>query len=634
MKNLLELDLNQLLDIEIQVATKTTESLFNAPSSVTVFTRQEIRDMGIQSLEELLNFVPGFQTFRSGVINDSYMVAARGQSTAPTSYNILFLLDGQRLNDDLTGGALLFNRFISLAHVKQVEVIRGPGSALYGTSAFTGVVNIVTETDLNEAYAAIGNFNGREVHANLSQDMEKNGKISVFARYYSDEGDQYGSDFTHHVNPAEDATQDPRDSAEFYLTWQNKRLRINARHLQNRQRDFTSFATITDELTWTKNRHQFINFSYQLIDDKPLTLSVSGGYTNIKWESRFKSPASPFLSGIINRQTESHLKLEGSYCFNDKHRLLAGLFMRRPELDAYSLLSNAPTDGGELVRTSTNAEIGTREINGVYLQNQFRINSALTTTVGIRYDHYSDFGDTVNPRAALIWTPKGGNTFKLMYGEAFRAPSKLQLGTASNLDPGNPNLSPETIETFELAWRKRYQHGYSGLTWFHSRSRDSIDSIPDANSAVGASFANLPDALTTSGVEVEAGIELKDWRVKAAYTWLSDTEEDPRRTSEQAFSLIANYAHQQWNLNLSGYYFSATEQFSLDSSRQQARTSLDAYQVWHGALRYDWNKDLSLILKVNNLFDKDYASATTLTAFPNGLPNRGRSYFTGVTLRF
>ena len=635
MDGLLELKLEQLMNVEIQVATKTNETIFDAPSSVTVFTRQEIREMGVHSLEELLNFVPGFQTFRSGVINDSYMVAARGQSTAPTSYNILFLLDGQRLNDDLTGGALLFNRFITLANVKQVEVIRGPGSALYGTSAFTGVVNIVTETDLNEAYTAIGSFNGREFYTNLSRATGRNGEVSLFARYYTDDGARYGTDFTRHVNPAEDATRDPRDSAEFYLTWKwNKRLRINVRHMQSRLKDFTSFATITDGLTWTKNRHQFINFSYRLLDDKPWQLSVTGGYTEIKWESRFKRASSAFSSGAVNRQAEPYAGLEGSHFFSDKHQVLAGLIVRRPDLREYSLLSNAPTDGGEFVRMSTNAKIGTRTIGGVYFQDQFQINSALSTTSGIRYDYYSDFGGTLNPRAALAWSPGAGNTFKLMYGQAFRAPSKLQLGTESNLDPGNPNLSPETIETLELAWRKRYDNGYSGLTWFHSRTDDRIDSVPDSSTVVGARFANLSESLITSGLEMEAGIEIKGLRVKVGYTWLNDTEKEPRRTSEHAFSLITNYAYHKWNLNLSGYYFSEMEQFSLDRFGQQIRSCLDAYQVWQSAVRYAWNKDLSVVITVDNLFDADYASATTLTAFPDGLPNRGRTYFAGVEIRF
>ncbi len=634
MDNLLKLNLEQLLMVEISVASKTGQTTSEAPSSVTVFSRQEILETGIHSLEELLNFVPGFQTFHAGITGKSYMVAGRGQSTAPTSYNILFLLDGQRLNDDATGGALLLNRLISLANVKQVEVIRGPGSALYGTSAFTGVVNIVTETGLSEAYAGAGNLDGRKFYANLSHAGECS-KVSLFASHYSDDGDIYGSDFTHMVNPAEDSTRDPYQADEFYLTWEwDKKLRVNARYMQNHADDFTSFSTVANGLNKAKNRHNFINFSYQLFDSEQWGLAVSGGYAEMKWKSQLKRASSPFLGGSDSEQTESNIGLEGHYHFSNGHQLLAGLLVRHLDLKKHFLLSNKPSNGGELVRTIPLAELSVRKVFGIYLQDQYQINTRLSMTLGLRYDHYSDFGGTANPRAALSWSPDADNTFKLMYGEAFRAPSKVQLGTDSNLDSGNPDLYPETIQTFELAWQKQYSKGHTGITWFHSHTKNRIGYILDKNTISGTRFNNDSQTLTTGGFELEAGLEIDRFRLRATYTLLTDTEENPRHVSDQALTLIANYTYRDWNLNLSGYHFSDMEQFGLDTAKRPVYRILDGYQVWHSAVRYTLNKKFTLTARVNNLFDKDYAHPVGGIVFPDGIPNRGRSYLVGMEMQF
>ena len=94
---LFTLSLEELMEVDISVASKREETVFAAPSSVTVFTRQEIQAMGVTSLEELLNFAPGFVSFRESVFGDGYMVAARGRTTPQASYNILFMLNGQAL---------------------------------------------------------------------------------------------------------------------------------------------------------------------------------------------------------------------------------------------------------------------------------------------------------------------------------------------------------------------------------------------------------------------------------------------------------------------------------------------------------------------------------------------------------
>lgn len=168
-KKLRDLTIAELMNVIVISASKSEEEIVDAPSSVIVFTHKEIESMGISSLEELLNFVPGFQTTRDVEQGTATRISARGRSSA-LSESILFLLNGQRLNDLYTGGASLLNRMIPVENIKQVEIIRGPGSALYGSNAFLGVVNIQTLDDINSFDIKFGTENSREIAANFTQD--------------------------------------------------------------------------------------------------------------------------------------------------------------------------------------------------------------------------------------------------------------------------------------------------------------------------------------------------------------------------------------------------------------------------------------------------------------------------------
>ena len=143
------------LSVPITVASRSEEELGKAPSMVTVFTRSEIQAMGVRTLEELLNYVPGYQVF-SEIENGLQGFISARHSRSALSNTVLVLLDGVRLNNSHTGEATLLTRLISMDQVRQVEIIRGPGSALYGANAFLGVVNIVSEKELSEANIGIG----------------------------------------------------------------------------------------------------------------------------------------------------------------------------------------------------------------------------------------------------------------------------------------------------------------------------------------------------------------------------------------------------------------------------------------------------------------------------------------------
>ena len=195
---LLELTLDELLGLEINIASRSTNTVFAAPSSVSVFTRDDLKRMGVRSLEELLNYVPGVQVSRSQSTGVADTPSFRGRRTDQNSApSVLLLLDGRRLNSPVEGGGF-FNKLNNLDWVKQIEIIRGPGSTLYGANAFNGVINVITQTQERQVNLRVGELDTRELSLQLSDELNVFGQTlsaSIFAHKVSDAGEDYAPFF-------------------------------------------------------------------------------------------------------------------------------------------------------------------------------------------------------------------------------------------------------------------------------------------------------------------------------------------------------------------------------------------------------------------------------------------------------
>lgn len=659
-KDLLELSLEELLEIEVVVASQTEETIFDAPASVTVFTRQQLQRMGVDSVEEVLNFVPGFFASRESVFADGYMVSARGTTTPQSSYNILFLLDGQRLNNELRGGALdVYGHFLSLANIKQIEIIRGPGSASYGTGAVTGVVNIITATDLNNAMLSVGHLNSRDAHLNLSRKGRIDGKswsLSLFARYFEDQGQSYPNLFS--KNPA--TVADPRQGRDVQFRFQFDKLQLNIRHNQRREEDFYIIESFRNDVNYLDGQQNSINLDYNFLNNKHWDIHFKANYTQSIGKSLIESVSQEKLltlpSSVTTAQrvaalqyTDSEenswqLGISGEYRINPNHALFAGLSHYRLssgkiidssnyDLTQLNKLLSQKNPTGNLVfydpmrATHTIPPDTTRDVTGFYLQHKYKLNKQLALTWGGRYDHYSDVGSSFTPRIAMVYSPTEKTKFKWMYGEAFRAPA---IRNVAGTGIANPDLKPEKIKTMEMAWLQQHQNFQTAVTYFYSRALDRIDTglIPGTTDR---RFINVSDNVDTAGLEMEASTQIsKRLSLRTAYTRLQKTEENPRRFPKQTFSWIANYHYDDWDFNLNGFYQDSVQQ-QMTGNRF---VNLASHWVINSSLRYALSDKLTIFSKINNLLDEEYYSSTKSAAFTQGLPTRGRTYAVGVEWQF
>lgn len=625
-ETLMDMNLEDLINIKVISASKREQSIKKAPSTMTVFSRQEIKAMGITTLEELLNFVPGFQASRETVYNQGYRVISRGQSTPQASYNILFMIDGQRLNTDFSGGALALNHFITLANVKQVEIIRGPGSALYGTGAFTGVVNIITMTEGNEVSASLGNLNSRELHTLLSHE-EGNWKTSIFAHYFQDHGQSYEKHYFPNNSTAE-TIHDPRQGtdANLNLTWKDQSA-IGLRYTKRKLDGFWGANnTYGEQLSYLETEQPILSLQHTLLNTDHNKLAFYTHYATAKLEQGVGLHIGnrAVQESSLVREQEWQLGIDGRHNINSQHELTAGIEWRQPKLLERNTKHTDFITGNLL--QNTDQKTGGRDIIGIHVQHHYDNNSNLESTLGIRFDHYSDFGNTTNPRLGLVYTPIPNTQFKFLYGQAFRAPSFQQLWTVGL---GNPNLRPETVKTLELAWTQNYAKLQSTLTYFQSRTKNRIDTMLFPN---GRIFANLA-SLETSGWELDASSKIDNWLLRLTYTHLTETVEHPQNVSNRMFSTILNYQQGAWNVNLNGHYQNQMEQ-DINNAGQLATLPIPASWVWNSAIRYNWSDHITWIAQVQNLADEETISPTKLAPLKEGLPNRGRTFSLGIEIQF
>ncbi len=637
------LSLEDLFNIEITIASKTEETIADAPSSVTVFARAEIESMGIFNLRDLLNFVPGFQSTMVNSDGQYHAVQPRGRKTsAGISPDVLFLIDGQRLNDSHSGGASTFSRLLSLGYVKQVEIIRGPGSALYGSNAFLGVVNVVTESQSNEAYLKGGENGQIEGRASFSKTLG-DWNISLYMGAFSDDGHDYHFDAETSILQDDIVTTDPREGGDAYLSMEYKRLTIKARYQERSFDNFFNFNFAPTDININKSWESSANVSYKIVDNDRFKLKGRLEYMRHRWRAYTEIVPvfdPPFRAGPYYWNTDAIASLDMDYQFTDNQQFIAGLFYRNTENENLKALTNYTPFGsfenshdGPVVADNAVPGEEDRQVWGAYLQDKITINDQFTLFVGARFDNYSDFGSTFNPRGGAIYSTPFNSKIKALYGSAFRAPSLTEIYNESPTRESNPDLGPEEVETIELVYIQDFgTRARLAVTLFQSDISNEIVGV-----AVGdeqkTKFENDGRTESTGG-EFELSWALTDSiLLKGTFTTIFDYKQvrpnqqaQPLRDSYDNYgSIILNYRGVNWSANINGIFRDKIESFS----------GQDSYFLANAKVAYRISSYLTIDVTAENVFDEQYSTyADDFLILGGAVPNRGRQASLGLKFQF
>jgi iron complex outermembrane receptor protein len=508
--DLTELSLEELMDIEvIYAASKHEQKLSEAPSSVTIVTGDEIKLFGYRTLAEVLGQVTGFYTTYDR--NYRY-VGVRGFSR-PGDYNtrILVTIDGIRHNDNVYHSGILGSGFpLDIELIDRIEVVRGPGSSLYGASAFFAVVNIVTKdgSDLDGLQisgqgGSYGTYAGRLSYG----DKFKNGLEILGSGTYSDSKGQdlYFQEFDDPATNngiAEGGDYDQLNHYFFEVTYQAFTLR--ALHAEREKGIPTAPWGIyfnTDQ-NRTIDKWRSLNLEFNHAFQNQLGIHGHLYYDRYDFKGEYAwdwaDPGDP-PDVILNKDTVigdrigSELRLSKN--LYQKHTVTVGAEFR------YNIRQNQENFDIDPYWSYLDDEQSST-VWALFAQDQFQLTDELLFNVGLRYDHYETFNGTVNPRAALILSPLDKTNLKLLYGRAFRAPSSYELyyNDGDETQKANPDLEPERINTLELVLEQYIGDHLLGIVSVYDYQIEDLISFTEDEEGI-LFFDNL-ESVRAQGIEL------------------------------------------------------------------------------------------------------------------------------------
>jgi iron complex outermembrane receptor protein len=654
----------------VSIATGNKTLIHKAPSTATVITALEIQQMGAVEIDEVLETVAGLHvSYKNGTHFPLYTF--RGIYSG-FNQQVLMLINGVPITNIFTGNRSQVWGGMTVESIARIEVIRGPGSAIYGADASSGVINIVTKSGGaikgSEIGYRKGSFSTDDFWLTHGWEM---GDLTGFFSYERHKTDGYelfvdidGQSFLDSVFGT-NASLAPGFAGQFkhndelrlkldYQAWQLN-LGYQKRRIDVGLGIGEAIGPGTDEFSDRWNA----DISYEttkLIENWKISTRFSYFSTTQEFDSNliiFPAGADiglggPFPEGVIGNPEvfEKHYRT-GIVARNESmtdHDWTIGFGHNISDLYKVKESKNFAfgPDGEYLPPGSPIVDVtdtdfvflpeDDRRNNYLFIQDIWHLAKDWELTTGIRYDDYSDFGSTINPRVALVWTTSINLTSKFLYGSAFRAPSFAEMRNINNpTNLGNPDLNPETIDTFELAFD---YHPYSGLNYgvsfFRYDWQDIIRFTPDQG-ATTKTAQNIGEQ-QAYGFEVEFDYSpINSLNLSGNYSWLNAEDGNNNAVSsipEQQIYLRVSY---QINEN---FKVSAKSNWVMNRVRahDDLRADIDDYTITDFSLTWQPQaSDISLSWIVKNVFDSDAREPTTnkgaVVNVPNDLPLPGRTIY-------
>lgn len=613
----------------ISSASRYGQSTYEAPASVTVVSREEIRRFGYRTLGEVLAATGGM--FTSDDRNYTYLTVRGLAKPGDFNTRVLVLLDGRRLNQPADDSSWLGTAgVVDLEAVERVEIIRGPGSTLYGTNAFYAVVNLVTRTGASakggETRLAGGSFESGS--ASLAGGTRTAGGLDVFAAAsgYTTRGpDLYYPEFD--VPETSDGRAVGLDGDRIARTlvrvMKGDFLVEGLYSSHHKEIPTASYDTVFgDPRAQTSEHGSMLSASYEHAFGDLSRVWATASYQSALYDGNYPYADGELISDYVRSRW---LTVEGQYqkFVAGRHRISVGGEARRN-----LRLEQGVPGVFEDSRSSW--------VLAGFLQGEFHLGERVTFYAGGRYDHYDTFGGTFNPRVALVAEPWTGTYLKGIYGRAFRAPSPYELYYEDGSVTQKPalTLEPEHLETFEVALERRVRPGLkASLSVYHTRVKDLIGFVTDPADDLLV-YTNGDTAQSTG---VEAGLEgqiTSRLFARASYAFQQAEEGpenlrpvgSPRHVAHLATSL--SLLEGQFVPGLEVYYLGARPTLAGAQAADHALAGL-TLQVRPRAV-----PRLELLAKVGNLFDTEYSDPGGEEHRQDLLMRDGRTAWLSVRFRF
>ena len=655
------LTMMQLLETDISTKTDRRD-LDRVPGVITVLLASELRARGVRDVSEAINLVTGFHL---PYVPRTPMVRGFGGISNFSIGKNKFLLNGVAL-DTLYAKEEFTVATMPIELIDRIEVIRGPGSAIYGGHAYLGVINIVTVKNKDEAFSRIGKFNSRSIGGNFTHDHTNGANSSVQLNSMVTDGPKIdsGRDLLHSFGQGAISnstglvnTASRQDSFLYQYTKQG--LKLSTHFVQFGAGDSFGFQGLlpsqSNRILWEQSDFSLdMEFKHTVSDTEKL--KYTAGYKQIetvfdRYEGLPPGAFGLYPNGEVTSSTEGEdrytMGLELTSKRFDSHTLLLGLEASYAETNNVSLTTNVdlqnPIPGTFLpapLPGQTAFDVGfedrKRNIYSLYAQDEFFIRDALEITMGMRFDEYSDIGSNLSPRIALVYRKNDHHTIKLQYAEAFRPPTVTELytltefSTLTRIYKGNPNLKPERIDTLEASHIYKNTDTVFRTTLYRSHATDLI-TLSQTRSY------NNDERVISHGIEFELEKSIGDAFKVTANASFNNAENQPsKQPLTGSFDSLAKASIIYQPISRYSATLDLLHVGNQNRGLEDNRPPSGGYNVFNftyslfdsGVLGFD------IRIGITNLLDTQIVDPSPFGSYPDDLPGPGRSYFFSASKRF
>ncbi len=631
--DLTDLSIEDLMNVEVYGASKHMQSARDAPASVTVVTADDIQRYGYRTLADIFQSVRGFYVTYD---RDYSYVGVRGFGRlGDWNSHILLLVDGHRFNDNVLGNAMLGTEFlIDVDMIERVEIVRGPSSSLYGAQAFFAVINVITRKsgelkglELSFTPASFGTYQGRATYGGEYKGIG----VQLSGTFYNSEGPtlffpEFNSPAT---NNGVTGDTDFESYQHILATLSYHGFSLQGLYSSRDKGVPTGYygSLFNDPQTLNIDTHQYVSLSYQHSIGHKWELSARTSYD----QAHLLGPVA-LATGVPDAPAELN-----TYSFREKWwdgevQLSRTVLAKHKLTFGSEVTDNFRQDQGDY-DASTNsftADPRSSEIWALYAQDEFAITSKLVLSAGLRYDHYSDFGGTTNPRLGLIYHVLPPTTLKLLYGTAFRAPEPFEFETDfGSFYEDNPDLKPETIRSVEGVLEQGIRRGFQGLRQRLSELDRSNLITLETDPGNGLSLYRNSGNANATGMELELNTRMPGEIVGTVSYSLTHTAGGE--------SVLANSPEQLAKLNLSVPIWRRRLFGSVDAQYTSSRLTpagppVAGFAVFNVTLLgHAFGKHADLSTSIYNVFDKKYFDPGRPEDPENALQQDGRNFRVKLT---
>lgn len=594
-----DMTIEELMNIEISVASADIETVIETPAVVSRFERSDLEQMGITSLREMFNFVPGV------IVQDSITgissVQVRGIDET-FNQKVLFLVDGVPYYQ--FSHSLIAIEGVPWESISHIEVIRGPGAVFHGTQASGGVLNVVTRKDLNNSVLVkAGKDSVQQGSAYVSNQINDDSSIFISAEIRKDDGftQEYQQNFPD-VGVVKDEVTRSLEKKSVTLKYLNQDFTLFAQSFSD------STVGLNDAYTDIETLQPFIvegdgylihaanNWSWQ--DTK---LKLFADYNHYTFDLTIQNLLGVGVDALINKgddKDEDYRHRVGTqiiHKLNESFNLIGGVETETRSVGNYSLyMKSNPSDA--LVRLIPSTDI---QEDAIYGQIEFT-KDKWRFLVGGRHTDNELSGGKLTPRLAGVYQFDNHQTIKLLYSSGFNSPNPTQTGIylAGNVI-GNKDLRSEVVEAFDIAYSYSRDNVLFVANVYQLEANDFI--VRRHSESLGSvSFFN-EGRYTRSGAELDFQFTSNRTKLFANIAYQDDGNElvsddlDAFRIPKLTASLGATYK------------LDKKHHFGVNVYHIGARQNLDKYTVAN--LNYSFTKGKTEIFtNLRNLFDATIAN--------------------------